>query len=116
MKNTLGSRATLKVGGREYEIFRLDALDKQAIMTTHLPYSLRILLENLLRHEGGKAVKAEEIKTLAGWQGAAGSQEIACMPARVLLQDFTGILAIVDLAAFRDAVRQMGGDPTAITP
>ena len=66
MTNTFGSRSTLKVGGREYEIFRIDALDKQGIKTTHLPYSLRILLENLLRHEDGKAVKAEEIKALAG--------------------------------------------------
>ena len=116
MKNSFGSRSTLKVGGREYEIFRIDALDKQGIKTTHLPYSLRILLENLLRHEDGKAVKAEEIRALAGWQGAAGSQEIAFMPARVLLQDFTGVPAVVDLAAMRDAVRKMGGDAGAINP
>jgi aconitate hydratase len=116
MTNTFGSRSTLRVGGREYEIFRIDALDKQGIKTTHLPYSLRILLENLLRHEDGKAVKAEEIKALAGWQGAAGTQEIAFMPARVLLQDFTGVPAVVDLAAMRDAVRRLGGDAAAINP
>jgi len=116
MKNTFGSRSTLKVGGREYDIFRLDALDKLGIQTTHLPYSLRILLENLLRHEDGKAVKAEEIKALAAWQGAAGTQEIAFMPARVLLQDFTGVPAVVDLAAMRDAMRKMGGDAAAINP
>jgi aconitate hydratase len=116
MKNTFGSRSTLKVGGREYDIFRLDALDKLGIQTTHLPYSLRILLENLLRHEDGKAVKAEEIKALAAWQGAAGTQEIAFMPARVLLQDFTGVPAIVDLAAMRDAMRKMGGEAAAINP
>jgi aconitate hydratase len=116
MKNTFGSRSTLKVGGREYDIFRLDALDKLGIQTTHLPYSLRILLENLLRHEDGRAVKAEEIKALAAWQGAAGTQEIAFMPARVLLQDFTGVPAVVDLAAMRDAMRKMGGDAAAINP
>jgi aconitate hydratase len=116
MKNSFGSRSTLKVGSREFDIFRLDTLDKQGIKTTHLPYSLRILLENLLRHEDGKAVKAEEIKALAGWQGAAGTQEIAFMPARVLLQDFTGVPAVVDLAAMRDAVRKMGGDASSINP
>src|SRR3954452_5080131 len=116
MKNSFGSQSTLKVGSREFDICRLDALDKQGIKTTHLPYSLRILLENLLRHEDGKAVKAEEIKALAGWQGAAGTQEIAFMPARVLLQDFTGVPAVVDLAAMRDAVRKMGGDASSINP
>jgi aconitate hydratase len=108
MKNTFGSRAQLRAAGREYEIYRIDALDKQGIKTTHLPYSLRILLENLLRHEDGKAVKAEEIRALAAWQGAAGTQEIAFMPARVLLQDFTGVPAVVDLAAMRDAMRRLG--------
>src|ERR1041384_215226 len=116
MKDTFGSRSTLRVGSHEYEIFRLDALDKQGISTAHLPYSLRILLENLLRHEDGKAVKAEEIRALAGWKGAAGTQEIAFMPARVLLQDFTGVPAVVDLAAMRDAVRKSGGDAAEINP
>ncbi len=113
MTNTFGSRSQLRVGGREYEI---DALDKQGIKTAHLPYSLRILLENLLRHEDGKAVKSDEIKALANWQGAAGTQEIAFMPARVLMQDFTGVPAVVDLAAMRDAMRKFKGDPSAINP
>ena len=76
MTNSFGSRSTLNVGGRDYEIFRLDALDKQGIKTAHLPFSLRILLENLLRHEDGKAVKAADISALAAWKGAAGSQSI----------------------------------------
>jgi aconitate hydratase len=116
MKNSFGSRSTLRSGAREFEICRLDALDKQGVSTAHLPYSLRILLENLLRHEDGKSVKADEIKALASWKGAAGSQEIAFMPARVLLQDFTGVPAVVDLAAMRDAMRKLGGNAAAINP
>jgi aconitate hydratase len=116
MKNTFGSRSTLRAAGRDFEIFRLDALDKKGISTAHLPYSLRILLENLLRHEDGKSVRPEEIEALAKWQGAAGTQEIAFMPARVLLQDFTGVPAVVDLAAMRDAVKKFGSDPAAINP
>ena len=116
MNNSFSSRSLLRVGKREFDIFRLDALDKQGISTQHLPYSLRILLENLLRHEDGKAVKADDIRALAGWQGAAGNQEIAFMPARVLLQDFTGVPAVVDLAAMRDAMRKFGGDASAINP
>ncbi len=94
------SRSTLKVGGNEYEIYRLDALDKQGISTKHLPFSLRILLENLLRTEDGRNVKAEDIRALASWSGKAKSdKEIAFTPSRVLMQDFTGVPAIVDLAA-----------------
>ncbi|MGI9102714.1 MAG: aconitate hydratase AcnA [Terriglobales bacterium] len=116
MTNSFGARSVLRVGNREFNIFRLDALDKQGISTKHLPYSLRILLENLLRHEDGKVVKADEIRALCAWQGAAGNQEIAFMPARVLLQDFTGVPAVVDLAAMREAVGKLGGDPGAINP
>ncbi len=113
--NTFGSRSVLRVGGKEYEINRLDALDKQGISTRHLPYSLRILLENLLRHEDGRAVTADDIRSLANWHGQTG-KEIAFMPARVLLQDFTGVPAVVDLAAMRNAMAQMGGDATRINP
>ncbi|HEU5452656.1 MAG TPA: aconitate hydratase AcnA [Terriglobales bacterium] len=117
MTNSFGSRSSLRAGGREYTIYRLDALDKQGIRTTHLPYSLRILLENLLRHEDGKAVKADDIRSLAAWDGpTVSTQEIAFMPARVLLQDFTGVPAVVDLAAMRDAVQRLGGDPNVINP
>src|SRR5512142_84564 len=109
MNNSFRSRSVLRVGNREFDIFRLDALDKQGIRTTHLPYSLRILLENLLRNEDGRAVKADDIRALAAWNGGKGSsQEIAFMPARVLLQDFTGVPAVVDLAAMREAMRNLG--------
>jgi aconitate hydratase len=116
-KDSFGSLSTLRVGGREYRIFRLDALDKQNLSTRHLPFSLRILLENLLRTEDGRSVKADDIRKLAAWDAsAAPSQEIAFTPSRVLLQDFTGVPAVVDLAAMRDAMRQLGGDPALINP
>ena len=115
--NSFGSRSVLGVGSREYVIYRIDALDKQGISTTHLPYSLRILLENLLRTEDGRSVKAEEIRSLAAWNGSSiPSAEIAFTPSRVLLQDFTGVPAVVDLAAMRDAMARLGGDPRAINP
>src|SRR6266496_3705627 len=111
------SRSTLKVGGKNYEIYRLDALDKQGISTTHLPFSLRILLENLLRTEDGRNVKAEDIRALASWNGKSKPEkEIAFTPSRVLMQDFTGVPAMVDLAAMRDAMKILGGDPALINP
>src|SRR5213083_624382 len=111
------SRSTLNVGGKNYEIYRLDALDKQGISTKHLPFSLRILLENLLRTEDGRNVKAEDIRALASWNGKTKSeQEIAFTPSRVLMQDFTGVPAVVDLAAMRDAMKMLGGDPALINP
>src|SRR3954467_13910919 len=111
------SRSTLKVDGKEFEIFRLDALDKQGISTEHLPFSLRILLENLLRTEDGRNVKAEDIRALASWNGRTKSQkEIAFTPSRVLMQDFTGVPAVVDLAAMRDAMKKLGGNPALINP
>ena len=115
--NTFGSRSTLRVGDREYEIYRIDALDKQGISTAKLPYSLRILLENLLRREDGKAVTADTIKKLATWSGKKTyDDEIAFMPSRVLLQDFTGVPAVVDLASMRDAIKRLGGDASLINP
>jgi aconitate hydratase len=115
--NTFGSRSNLRVGDKEYEIYRIDALDKQGISTAKLPYSMRILLENLLRREDGKAVTAATIKTLATWSGKKTYEdEIAFMPSRVLMQDFTGVPAVVDLAAMRDAMKRLGGDPSKINP
>jgi aconitate hydratase len=115
--NSFNSRATLKVGTKEYEIHRLDALDKQGISTKHLPFSLRILLENLLRTEDGRNVTKEEIRALAAWnKNSKPEKEIAFTPSRVLLQDFTGVPCVVDLAAMRDAMKQIGGDPTLINP
>ena len=115
--NSFGARATFKVGHKEYEIYRLDALDKQGLSTKHLPFSLRILLENLLRNEDGRNVTPQEIRALAAWnKNTKPEKEIAFTPSRVLLQDFTGVPAVVDLAAMRDAMRHLGGDPTLINP
>ncbi len=115
--NSFSSRSILRVGKREFEIYRLDALEKQGCAIAHLPFSLRILLENLLRREDGKTVKADDIRALTAWNSKSiPSQEIAFMPSRVLLQDFTGVPAVVDLAAMRDAMKALGGDPGLINP
>jgi aconitate hydratase len=115
--NSFGGRAALKAGGRSYEIFRLDALERRGLAVARLPYSLRILLENLLRREDGRVVRSEDIEKLARWEPLKlPTEEIAFMPARVLLQDFTGVPAVVDLAAMRDAIVQMGGDPKRVNP
>ncbi len=117
MNNTFGSLSKLRAGGQEFEIFRLSAVDKHVSSTQHLPYSLRVLLENLLRTENGRSVTADDIRFLAHWKAhAIPSKEIAFTPARVLMQDFTGVPAVVDLAAMRDAMKKMGGDPTLINP
>ena len=116
MADSFSARSTLVVGGSEYEIFRLDRLADRHDLS-RLPYSLKILLENLLRHEDGLDVTASDIEALAGWDaGAEPSTEIAFTPSRVLLQDFTGVPAVVDLAAMRDAMRSLGGDPAKINP
>jgi aconitate hydratase len=115
--NSFNSKSTLKVGSKEYEIYRLDALDKQGISTQHLPFSLRILLENLLRTEDGRNVTKEEVRALAAWNSQSKPEkEIAFTPSRVLLQDFTGVPCVVDLAAMRDAMQTLGGDPALINP
>src|SRR5436305_2798872 len=111
------SRSSIRVGGKDYEIHRIDALDQQGISTRHLPFSLRILLENLLRTEDGRNVTAEDIKALASWnRNSKPDKEIAFTPSRVLLQDFTGVPAVVDLAAMRDAMERLSGDPALINP
>ena len=116
MADSFNARSTLVVGGSEYEIFKLDRLADRHDLS-RLPYSLKILLENLLRHEDGLDVTASDIEALAGWDaGAEPSTEIAFTPSRVLLQDFTGVPAVVDLAAMRDAMRSLGGDPAKINP
>ena len=114
--DSFGARSTLEVGGRELEIFRIDALSER-FDVTRLPFSLKILLENLLRNEGKGDVTAADVEALAGWDATAEpSIEIAFSPARVLMQDFTGVPSVVDLAAMRDAVVALGGDPAAIEP
>jgi aconitate hydratase len=115
--NSFGARSNFKVFNKEYELYRIDALDKQGISTGHLPFSLRILLENLLRTEDGRNVTKDEIRALAAWnKNSKPEKEIAFTPSRVLLQDFTGVPAVVDLAAMRDAMKRLGGDPKLINP
>ncbi|HWZ43048.1 MAG TPA: aconitate hydratase AcnA [Candidatus Saccharimonadales bacterium] len=117
MNNSFNSRSKLRVGAREFEIYRLSAVDQHVGPTGQLPYSLRILLENLLRTENGRSVTADDIRFLVAWKPeAVPDKEIAFTPARVLMQDFTGVPAVVDLAAMRDAMKQMGGDPKRINP
>jgi aconitate hydratase len=116
--NTFRSLSALNVSGTSYDIHRLDALAKRSIgHVDELPFSLKVLLENLLRCEDGRFVHPEDIEALAEWKpNDAARKEIAFMPARVLLQDFTGVPAVVDLAAMREAMRVMGGDPKKINP
>jgi aconitate hydratase len=115
-ENSFGAKQTLKAGGAEYEIFRLDVLQER-FDVARLPFSLKVLLENLLRTEGNGSVVAADIEALASWDAKAQpSKEIAFTPARVLMQDFTGVPAVVDLAAMRDAMVALGGDPQKIEP
>jgi aconitate hydratase A / 2-methylisocitrate dehydratase len=117
MTNTFGARSTLESGGRTLEIFRLEAMNRAGMDIHRLPYSLRILLEGLLRTEDGISVTRDDIEALARWSPAhPPTREIAFTPARVLLQDFTGVPAVVDLAAMRDAMAALGGDPSRINP
>jgi aconitate hydratase len=114
--NSFGARGTLSVAGRSYEIFRLDALQAHYDVA-RLPFSMKVLLENLLRTEDGETVRAADIEALARWNARAEpDHEIAFTPARVLMQDFTGVPAVVDLAAMRDALGTLGADPARINP
>ena len=111
--NSFGAKTTLQVGEDSYEIFRLDAVEG----SDSLPYSLKILLENLLRTEDGANITADDIRALAGWDPKAEpSEEIQFTPARVIMQDFTGVPCVVDLATMREAMEEMGGDPAKINP
>lgn len=117
MKNSFNTRSKLRVKDRQYEIFCLGKLSQQGWDIARLPYSLRILLENLLRREDNVSVRGEDIEALAKWQPQnPPNREIAYAPARIILQDFTGVPAIVDLAAMRDAMAKLGGDPKKINP
>ena len=120
-KNSFSTRSALRSGGESVEIFRLNALERGGVgNVARLPFSLKVLLENLLRHEDERFVLAGDIHALAGWDPSsaegATEKEISFMPARVLLQDFTGVPAVVDLAAMREAMRTLGGDPKKINP
>ena len=111
--NSFGARTQLKVGDRGYEVYRVDAVPN----TGRLPYSLKVLLENMLRHEDGITVNPGDIVALAEWDpDAEPSKEIAFAPARILMQDFTGVPAVVDLAAMRNAMAELGGDPDRVNP
>jgi aconitate hydratase len=116
-KDSFGAKTTLDVDGTSYEIFRLDAVTGEGLDVTSLPFSLKVLLENLLRTEDGADITADDIKAIAGWDADADpSQEIQFTPARVIMQDFTGVPCVVDLATMREAMAELGGDPAKINP
>ena len=117
-RNSFQTKASLTSGGQSYDYFSLPALAKSFPSVERLPFSLKILLENLLRREDEAFVKADDIRALAGWNPAATNpdKEISFMPARVILQDFTGVPCVVDLAAMRDGITALGGDPTRVNP
>ncbi len=114
--NSFGARTTLNVGGKSYTIFKLEALEKRGFALARLPFSIRVMLENVLRREDGGIVTADQIEAVAKWNGKGGEPEISFMPARVLLQDFTGVPVVADLAVMRDAIKRLGGDPATINP
>src|SRR4051794_39736207 len=115
-ENSFGARGDLEVGGRNYEIYRLDALQSKYDVA-RLPFSLKVLLENVLRNEDGTAVRSQDVEAIATWDHTAEpANEIAFTPARVVMQDFTGVPAVVDLAAMRDAMADLEGDPNKINP
>jgi len=115
-QNSFGAAGQLHTGGRAYEIFRLAALEKAGYKLSRIPYSIKILIENLLRFEDGSTVKRSDIEYIAGWDPKAAAREINFRPARVLLQDFTGVPCVVDLAAMRDALHKLGADPKKANP
>src|SRR5690242_18019964 len=116
-QDSFGAKGTLDVNGKSYEIYRLDAVKGDGLDVESLPYSLKVLLETLLRTEDGADITADDVKALAGWDPESEpSKEIQYTPARVIMQDFTGVPAIVDLATMREAMADLGGDPKAINP
>ncbi|MDO8795831.1 MAG: aconitase family protein, partial [Vicinamibacterales bacterium] len=116
--NSFGTRTALKVGDQTYQIYSLPALAKAGFPgVARLPFSMKVLLENLLRREDNAFVKADDIRALASWDATGSAEkEISFMPARVLLQDFTGVPCVVDLAAMRDAIVALGGNPDRVNP
>src|SRR6187455_2638597 len=116
-QDSFGAKSTLDVDGKSYEIYRLDAVTGDGLDVAGLPFSLKVLLENLLRTEDGADITADDIRALAGWDAEAEpSKEIQFTPARVIMQDFTGVPCVVDLATMREAMAEMGGDPSKINP
>ena len=115
-KDSFGARTALNVGGRKYTIFSLPELERRGFALARLPYSIKVMLENVLRREDGVVVTAEQVEAVGHWQPQPGEREFSFMPARVLLQDFTGVPVVADLAAMRDAIKRLGGDPARINP
>src|SRR5919204_3987716 len=117
-RNSFNTRTDIRAGGQTVQFYSLPALEKAGFAgVSRLPYSMKILLENLLRREDNAFVKADDISALAQWNATAGvEKEISFMPARVLLQDFTGVPCVVDLAAMRDATIMLGGNPDRVNP
>ena len=116
-RDSFKTRRTLSVGDEKYSYFSLPAFAKATgAKLERLPFSIRVLVENLLRNEDGVAIRAEDVEAIASWDGGGGDGEVPYMPARVLLQDFTGVPAIVDLAAMRDAVKRLSAEPSKINP
>ncbi|MGH8014088.1 MAG: aconitate hydratase AcnA [Candidatus Binataceae bacterium] len=116
-KNSFDTRTTLDVNGERYSIYALPALERRGFSLARLPYSIKVMLENALRREDGEIVTSEHVEALARWNGGKNdAREFAFMPARVLLQDFTGVPVVADLAVMRDAIKRLGGDPKKINP
>ena len=116
-QDSFGAKGTLDVDGKSYEIYRLSAVQGEGLDVDSLPFSLKVLLENLLRTEDGADITADDIKALAGWDAdAEPDKEIQFTPARVIMQDFTGVPCVVDLATMREAMADLGGDPSKINP
>jgi aconitate hydratase len=115
-KDSFGAKDTLKAAGRDYTIYKLEALEKRGFALTRLPYSIKVLIENVLRREDGRIVTADQVEALAKWGKTGFDREFAFMPARVLLQDLTGVPVVADLAAMRDAMVRLGGDAAKINP
>ncbi|HYL60427.1 MAG TPA: aconitate hydratase AcnA [Candidatus Acidoferrales bacterium] len=114
--NSFGARATLTVDGKSYSYFKLEALEKRGYSLARMPYSIKVMIENLLRREDGTIVTPAQIEALAKWNGKGGEREVSFMAARVLLQDLTGVPVVVDLAGMREAIKRLGGDPARVSP
>ncbi len=114
--NSFGARSTLTVDGKSYTIYKLEALEKHGFSLARMPYSIKVMIENVLRREDGVIVTTGQIEALARWNGKGGEREVSFMPARVLLQDFTGVPVVADLAVMRDAVKRLGANPDKVSP
>jgi aconitate hydratase len=115
-KDSFGARTTLAVDGQTYTIHKLEALERRGFNLSRMPYSIKVMVENVLRREDGLVVNSEQVETVARWSPKPPEREFSFMPARVLLQDFTGVPVVADLAAMRDAVKRLGGNPSRVNP